>query len=333
MAVKTETDEGVPRVGIVVRTKDRPAMLRRALASIQGQTYADWEAVIVNDGGAPDALEAVLAESSAAADPRIRVIHHPEPFGRWPSANAGVAATTAPYLVLHDDDDRWHPDFLAETTAHLDAHPDDYGVITHAEVVHEKYEGDELVEVWRYELEDHNPEVLLTDLLEFNRFVPIQFLYRRTLHELLGEYDATKPAAADWMFNLRAVALRPVPYASRRVLAYWHQRPGIDGALGNSVFAAPADHRFADRRHRDEELRAYIARNGAGLPLFLTKALETRTQEIQEAADRREQTLNERIDSLDEALADLKRSLELTIDARLRRWYRELRSKRRRARH
>lgn len=330
--MRAETDEGVPRVGIVVRTKDRPAMLRRALSSIQAQTHGDWETVIVNDGGAPETVDAVLAQTGAAEDPRIRVIHHPESLGRWPSANAGVAATTAPYLVLHDDDDRWHPDFLAETTAHLDAHPDDYGVITHAEVIHERSEGEEFVEVWRYELEDHNPEVLLTDLLEFNRFVPIQFLYRRTLHDLLGEYDATKPAAADWMFNLRAVALRPVPYASPRVLAYWHQRPGIDGTLGNSVFAAPAEHRFADRRHRDEELRAYIAGNGAGLPLFLTKALETRTQEIQDAAHRRETALNERIDRLDEALADLKRSLELTIDARLRRWYRELRGKTRRSR-
>jgi len=325
-------DEGGTRVAIVVRTKDRPAMLRRALSSILAQTLTQWETVIVNDGGDPRAVADVLAEVADLADGRVRVLDHPESLGRWPAANAGIAATSAPYLVLHDDDDRWHPEFLAETAAHLDAHPEDNGVIVHAEVIHERYEADDLVETYRYELEDHNPEVLLTDLLEFNRFVPIQFLYRRTLHDVLGEYDATKPAAADWMFNLRAVALRPIPYSSARVLAYWHQRPGVNGVLGNSVFAAPVEHRVADRRHRDEELRAFINEHGAGLPLFLTSAFASRTREIQDAADRRAQELHERIDRLDDALAGLQRSLELTIDARIRRWVRTNRQRLRRKR-
>ena len=41
-----------PLVSVVVRTKERPVLLREALASIAAQTYSPIEAVIVNDGGA-----------------------------------------------------------------------------------------------------------------------------------------------------------------------------------------------------------------------------------------------------------------------------------------
>ncbi|MFA4919550.1 MAG: glycosyltransferase [Thermodesulfovibrionales bacterium] len=40
-----------PLVSIVVRTKDRPKLLKRALQSIAEQTYRPMEVVLVNDGG------------------------------------------------------------------------------------------------------------------------------------------------------------------------------------------------------------------------------------------------------------------------------------------
>ena len=47
-------------VGIVVRTKDRPQFLTRALRSITAQSYADWQAIIVNDGGDPATVREVV---------------------------------------------------------------------------------------------------------------------------------------------------------------------------------------------------------------------------------------------------------------------------------
>ena len=40
-----------PLVSIIVRTKDRPKLLNRALQSISAQTYRPLEVVVVNDGG------------------------------------------------------------------------------------------------------------------------------------------------------------------------------------------------------------------------------------------------------------------------------------------
>jgi glycosyltransferase involved in cell wall biosynthesis len=314
---------GAAAVGIVVRTKDRPVMLRRALRSIGSQTYSGWLAVIVNDGGSPETVDLVVAEQDEHVRSRIRVLHNPRSEGRWPAANAGVAATETPLLVLHDDDDSWHPDFLAETVRFLEENTDERGVIARTEVILEKYEGDGLVVTDRYVLEDHNPSVLLTDLLDFNRFVPISFVYRRTLHAEIGLYDQELPAAADWTFNMKVLQRQPIRYVGDRPLAYWHQRPGVDGVLGNSVFAAPLDHRIADSTYRDAALRAYVNTDGLGLPLYLAQLEAKRDRaaeaQIREAAER-ESRLNARLDTLEETLRTLQHHLDRTIDTRVRGW-------------
>lgn len=45
------TNASNPLVSIIVRTKDRPKLLRRALHSIANQTYRPIEVVLVNSGG------------------------------------------------------------------------------------------------------------------------------------------------------------------------------------------------------------------------------------------------------------------------------------------
>lgn len=311
-----------PKASVIIRTKDRPAMLRRALSSILSQEEQRWEALIVNDGGSPAAVDEVIAEYAAAAAGRVRVLHHETSLGRWPSANAGVTGTSAPYVVLHDDDDSWHPEFLSRTVRYLDENPDEWGVIVRTDVIHEQYEEDgSLRETWRYLLEAHHDRVLTMDIVKFNRFVPISFLYRRTLHDRVGLYDASLPAAADWAFNMQTLALRPLNYVDDDVLAYWHQRPGVDGTQGNSVFAAPADHREADRAHRDDALREYIANQGWGLPLFLSALSERHKREAVEIKTENEAHLAElraQIVGLDEAIARLQHHLDRTMDARIR---------------
>lgn len=312
------------QVAIIIRTKDRPTMLRRALKSITSQTFQDWQAIIVNDGGDPEAIEAVVGEQDPQVRSRITTVNNPASVGRWPAANMGVHKSDAPLLVLHDDDDSWHPDFLAETVAFLTANPGEIGVIARTEVLREEYDGDELRTTWSYLLEKERPSVLLADLLDFNRFVPISFLYRRALHDEIGLYDESMPAAADWVFNMKVLARQPLRYVSDRVLAYWHQRPDIDGVLGNSVFAAPLDHRIADAGYRDRTLRAYVQQSGPGLPLYIAKLTQRSNQAIEERITGVEERLAEQMEArftaMQDAVEALQHHLDRTIDARVRGW-------------
>lgn len=266
-------------VSIVMRTKDRPVFVRRALRSIGSQTYADWELIIVDDGGAPGVVDAVLAECDPAIRERTRVVSHPTSLGRWPAANAGVRAARGDLLILHDDDDSWAPSFLAEATTYLDRRPDRIGVVSRIEIIWEERRGETFTELRREPFLPDSVAPLLMDQQRFNQFVPIAFLYRRTLHETLGLYDESLPVVGDWVFNTRVLELTALEYLDGGPLVYWHQRPSAGGVDGNSVIAASDDHRRVDALLRDEEFRRVVAREGAGSALYFERRLRE-TEEL-----------------------------------------------------
>ncbi|MFJ4253045.1 glycosyltransferase family 2 protein [Microbacterium sp. NPDC090003] len=271
-----------PRVSIVVRTKDRPDFLERALSSITGQSFADWEAIIVNDGGNPAKVAALVAGLPRATDrDRMRIIDHEESRGRWVSANAGVLAATGEFLVLHDDDDSWHRDFLARAVEYLDAHADRQGVVSRIEIVWEHEENGRFVVDEREEFQAQLTAPLLTDTLLFNRYVPIGFLYRRSLHAEIGLYDEKLPVVGDWDFNLKVLSRGPLEYLGDEPLAYWHQRRGATGDSANSVAGARSDHAKYDASIRDEALRSWVEDNGSGLVLYLTKFIDQRFVDVE----------------------------------------------------
>ena len=277
-----------PRVAVVVRTKNRPRFLDRALRSIAGQTMTDWECVVVNDGGDPAGVDEMVARVPEEHRDKVRVLHRQTSHGRWASANAGVSLTSAPYLVLHDDDDSWHPEFLERAAAYLDREGNVQrgGVVSRIEIVWERVDGGDYVELGRELFQPDLTAPTLGDTMLFNRFVPIGFVYRRAMHDELGMYDERLPVVGDWDFTMKVLARGPLEYLDDDPFAYWHQRPGHAGIDGNSVISAGSEHRKYDAELRDAALREYVREYGPGLPLYLTKFIDQRLVEVEQGLRR-----------------------------------------------
>lgn len=284
------------RVAIVMRTKDRPLLLRRALADVAAQEFGDWRLVIVNDGGDPAGVDELLADLDDDLRARITVLHHAESLGMEAASNEGLAASAGEYVCIHDDDDTWEPAFLATTVAYLDAHPEDAAVVTRTEIVYEEIHGSHVVETGRGPFWNELPAISLSDLLRTNRFVPIQLLYRRSVHDAIGPYRADLPVVGDWEFNLRLAQAHTIGLIDE-VLAYWHQRPRAQGSLSNSV-AAERQRAAADLRVRDQLLREHVAAAGMGDLLYLTRYLQGEFDHLH----RRFDDLNGRLDHLGQRL-------------------------------
>lgn len=105
-----------PRVSVVLPTHNRPKLLAEALASIEAQTYPDWEVIVVDDGSEPP------AEISAATQrpERVRVLRHSTAQGGAAAKTAGMALARGDIITFLDDDDLYAPEFLARTVATLD---------------------------------------------------------------------------------------------------------------------------------------------------------------------------------------------------------------------
>jgi hypothetical protein len=91
------------------------------MASLDAQTYADFEVVAVDDGSR-DAT-GVLLDAWAARDARIRVLHTAA-RGIVPALETARAAATGELLARMDADDRAYPERFARQMALLDARPD-----------------------------------------------------------------------------------------------------------------------------------------------------------------------------------------------------------------
>ena len=98
-----------PIVSVVMATRDRPQLLRRAVASVFAQQdVAPIEVVLVYDGTAIDEL------SDLPRGPHtLRAVANERTPGLAGARNTGILAATAPLIAFCDDDDEWKPGKLA----------------------------------------------------------------------------------------------------------------------------------------------------------------------------------------------------------------------------
>lgn len=111
-------------VSVVIIFLNEERFLAAAIESVLGQTLAQWELILVDDGST-DASRAI-AEAYASRDARIRVVEHPggENRGMSASRNLGLVAATAPLIAFLDADDVFLPEKLSLQVATLAQHPE-----------------------------------------------------------------------------------------------------------------------------------------------------------------------------------------------------------------
>ncbi|HEX5740618.1 MAG TPA: glycosyltransferase, partial [Pilimelia sp.] len=104
-----------PSVTAVVPTRDRPALLRRTLASVAAQDYpGPLTTIVVHDQTAPD---------HSVAGPAVRVLANTRAPGLAGARNTGILAADSELVAFCDDDDVWAPDKLRRQVALLRERP------------------------------------------------------------------------------------------------------------------------------------------------------------------------------------------------------------------
>jgi glycosyltransferase involved in cell wall biosynthesis len=109
-----------PKVSVVTTVYNGEPYVDRAIPAVLGQTFEDFEWILVDDGST-DRTPEILGEL-ACRDPRVRVFS-PGRLGISAAANYGVSQAKGEYIARQDFDDRSYPDRLRLQVALLDADP------------------------------------------------------------------------------------------------------------------------------------------------------------------------------------------------------------------
>jgi len=106
----------MPKVSVIIPLYQSEQFICETLRSVQAQTFADFEIVVVDDGSS-DRGPALAKE---LGEPRLRVVHQ-ENRGLAGARNGGIAHARGEYLAFLDADDHWEPTKLQRHVEQLDS--------------------------------------------------------------------------------------------------------------------------------------------------------------------------------------------------------------------
>ena len=201
------SQSATPAVSVIVPTCARTDRLRRALASIQAQTFTDWDCWIVNDS--PPHTDQVAALLRELGEERFRLFSNPRRRGPSASRNAGIEASGGAILAFLDDDDQWLPGKLERHVAEHRRSGVPCVVYSDAANV---WEGD-LFRPFRFTPGPPPPDVV--EAIREERFWPggpPVVTITRSCVEQVGGFDVELPCREDQDLMLRLASRFPLRY-------------------------------------------------------------------------------------------------------------------------
>ena len=205
------------RVSVVIATRDRPELLRRAIDSVVAQEHpSPMEIVVVFDRSEPDhSLAGEIATSAGAVE--VIVTTNERSPGLAGARNSGIGVASYPWIAFCDDDDEWLAGKLAAQFDALAATPGARAACTGV-FIH--FDGTD------------TPRVPDPDSLTFSDFLrnrmtevhPSSWLvHRDTLVDEIGLVDEEIPGsyAEDYDLFLRTARVCPIAVATAPLVRIW----------------------------------------------------------------------------------------------------------------
>jgi len=110
----------MPLVSVIIPCYNQGQFVDQAVASVQEQSFVDFEIIIVNDGSTDSYTNDLLAGYNKN---HVRIIET-ENQGLAAARNCGIAAATGKYILPLDADDKIEPHYVEKAVAVLDQDPE-----------------------------------------------------------------------------------------------------------------------------------------------------------------------------------------------------------------
>jgi glycosyltransferase involved in cell wall biosynthesis len=125
MVTQTTEINTQPLVSIIVIFFNAEMFFSEAIESVLGQTYSNWELLLVDDGSS-DQSTALAQQCCKRYPEKVSHVEHSghQNLGMSASRNLGIRKAKGSYIAFLDADDVWLPTTLAEQVSLLESHPE-----------------------------------------------------------------------------------------------------------------------------------------------------------------------------------------------------------------
>lgn len=223
MTAGPTASEAGPQFSIVVPLYNTtPFLLQEMVASVQLQTYTDWELVLVDDAS-PDPRTLETARACSASNDRIVLVELPDNRNISEASNAGIDASRGVFVALLDHDDTLDPRALELVNRAIQQGVDVDYVYTDQDVMTDK---------GHYRIPFAKPEWSPERLLG-QMFTSHLSVFRTSLLREVGPFNTDYNGSQDHdlvlRFTERARGIVHVP----EVLYHWRAVPGSTALNGS----------------------------------------------------------------------------------------------------
>ncbi len=124
-----------PLVTVIIPTFNRASIVGRAIRSVLGQTYPNWELFVVDDAS----TDGTEREVRSYSDKRITYIRHRQNWRVSAARNTGIRCAQGEYVSFLDDDDEWLPEKLAKEVEVLRSSDPEVGLVYTGKTVYDEH--------------------------------------------------------------------------------------------------------------------------------------------------------------------------------------------------
>ena len=209
-------NDSSPLVSIILTSYNYAAYIEKTILSIIGQTYTNWELVIVDDCSADESWEII----SSFTDPRIKSFAFPENRGASSAYGFAYQKCNGEYLAVVDSDDWFDISKLALQVKCLQTRIDIDICGTYIYQVDSSGElhDTSIVSDWFNQTKDLNLE---ESWVWQNYFCHSSLLMRKRVHDEIGMPEVDLTYTPDWSFWLRCFVSRKKFYIIPEKLTYY----------------------------------------------------------------------------------------------------------------
>ena len=109
----------MPLVTVIMPCFNAAATVERAINSVLGQTFADFELIVVNDASTDNTVEIIQAMAARTGDARLQLLDMKTNSGPSGVRNEALRTAAGTFVAFLDSDDEYLPEFLAHHVAAL----------------------------------------------------------------------------------------------------------------------------------------------------------------------------------------------------------------------